>query len=564
MKTNIKSLFFTVCAAAFITGCTDLDVAVESQYTEYPLDNDVAFEAKMADVYFQLRDCFGRRYMEVQSLSSDEYTAVSYDGGWYDSGAYAHPSFHNFTAEDATLDWMGTLTGGCTKANKLIRDLGGDKAGKVIAPVRAMRAYFHFIMMDCWGNAPILDHVPADDELIDRSSRKDVALFIEKELKEIIPDLTEEVSSNTYGKPTKWMAMALLAKLYINWPVYTAESVDKYDASTYVNNPSNAKLNDCIKLCDEIIKSNKFNLGGTLRYAEKFAPDNGSHVKDFIYALPYDTYTAQGMQYGRARTWKGAGDVDISYYGMKLNSSAGGYITMTPEFANLFDGENKVKAGDRADCVLMGKVYVYDPETYLPTTEPALDTKGNQIVLTKNITLEKAGDNQLGVGDNINGYNQGYRSIKFFVIDEDFRNGRNQSNDLPIFRYADILLTKAEALLRGGVSTELPGDTPYSLFKQIRDYVNAPVTSEEQSDLANPTEGLKVLYDERGREFFDENWRRNDMIRFGHFEDKYFPHNDDFSEANFDKTRRIFPLHRDMLNTNPNWEQNPGYPKYQN
>lgn len=208
-------------------------------------------------------------------------------------------------------------------------------------------------------------------------------------MKEIIPDLTEEVSSNTYGKPTKWMAMALLAKLYINWPVYTAESVDKYDASTYVNNPSNAKLNDCIKLCDEIIKSNKFNLGGTLRYAEKFAPDNGSHVKDFIYALPYDTYTAQGMQYGRARTWKGAGDVDISYYGMKLNSSAGGYITMTPEFANLFDGENKVKAGDRADCVLMGKVYVYDPETYLPTTEPALDTKGNQIVLTKTLRLKK-------------------------------------------------------------------------------------------------------------------------------------------------------------------------------
>ena len=71
----------------------------------------------MADVYFQMRDCFGRRYMEAMSLSSDEYTAVSYGGGWYDSGAYAHPSLHDFTAEDATIDWMGTLTGGCTKAN---------------------------------------------------------------------------------------------------------------------------------------------------------------------------------------------------------------------------------------------------------------------------------------------------------------------------------------------------------------------------------------------------------------------------------------------------------------
>ena len=30
------------------------------------------------------------------------------------------------------------------------------------------------------------------------------------------------------------------------------------------------------------------------------------------------------------------------------------------------------------------------------------------------------------------------------------------------------------------------------------------------------------------------------MIRFGHFEDEYFPHYHDFPTANFDKTRRIF------------------------
>lgn len=546
MKANIKSIF-SVCAAALIAGCTDLNVEVESQYTEYPSDNEIAVEAKMADVYYQLRGTFGRRYMEVMSLSSDEYTAVSYGGGWYDSGAYAHPSFHNFTAEDATLDWMGNLTSGCTKANQIIRDLGGDEAGEVIAPARAMRAYFHFIMMDCFGDAPILNKLISDGEYVDRSPRKEVAEFIEKELLEIIPQLTDEVSSNTYGKPTKWMAMALLVKLYINWPVYTAESVDKYDASAY----SNPKLNDCIALCDEIISSGKFNLG-SMTYQKKFGPDNGSHVEDFIYAMPYDTYTEKGMQYGRARTWKAAKDVDKSYYGMKLSQSAGGYITMTPEFAELF--EDASKAGDRAKSVLMGPVFVYNPTTYEPTAEPALDTEGKQIVLTKDITLETEGDPQIGVGDNLKGYNQGYRSVKFFVIDDDYRNGRDQSNDLPIFRYADILLTKAEAILRGGNATN--GDTPVSLFNQIRKYVNADEVA---------TLDLEELYDERGREFFDENWRRNDMIRFGHFEDEFFPHyKTGFSEANFDKTRRIFPLHRDMLNTNPTWKQNPGYPEYHN
>lgn len=548
MKANIKTLL-TVCAAGLITGCTDLDVKVESQYTEYPIDNQIAVEGKLADVYFQLRGTYGRRFMEAMSLSSDEYTAVSYGGGWYDSGAYAHPSLHDFTAEDATIDWMGNLTAGCTKANTVIRDLGGDEANPVsIAPARAMRALFHFYMMDCWGDAPILDHLPAEGELIDRSPRADVAKFIESELKEIIPLLTEEVNDNTYGKPTKWMAEALLVKLYINWPVYTAASVDQYDANAY----SNEKLNDCIALCDDIIGKGKFNLG-SMSYQMKFGPDNGSHVEDFIYAMPYDTYTEKGLQYGRARTWKQAGDVDVSYYGMKLHSDAGGYITMTPEFASLFDDPGK--AGDRAKSILGGPVFVYNPKTYEPTNEPALNINGDQIVLTKNITLDTPNDPQLGVGDDLEGYNQGYRSVKFFVIDDDYKNGRDQSNDLPIFRYADILLTKAEALLRGGISTERPEDTPVSLFNEIRRYVHADeVTSVD----------LEELYDERGREFFDENWRRNDMIRFGHFEDEYFPHYKNFPTANFDKTRRIFPLHRDMLNTNPNWEQNPGYPKYQN
>ena len=538
MKTNIKSLF-AVCTAALFVGCTDLDVQIESQYTEYPT-NDIAVEAKMADVYYHLRGVFGRRYMEAMSLSSDEYTAVSYGGGWYDNGAYAHPSLHDFRTEDATLDWMGEVTGGITKANTVIRDLGGDEAGELIAPARAMRAFFHFILMDCWGDAPILDHLLAEGELVDRSPRAEVAQFIEKELLEIIPQLTDEVSDNTYGKPNRWMAEALLVKLYINWAVYTAPSVDQYDAAT----TENLKLNDCIAHCDNIIQSGLFSLG-SMPYAEKFGPTNGSHVEDFIYAMPYDTYTAKGMQYGRARTWKKAADVAKSYYGMSLSNSAGGYMTMTPEFASLFC----LEGDQRNNSVIRGTAYVYNPNTYQPTSEVALDTEGNPIVLTKTVTLDNPDDVQLGVGDDIEGYNQGYRSVKFFVIDDDYKNGRDQSNDLPIFRYADILLTKAEAIERGGNATN--GDTSMSLFNQVRAYAGAPLLTEDPS--------LPDILDERGRELFDENWRRNDMIRFGTFESEFFPHYHDFPTANFDKTRRIFPLHTNVLSSNPNWVQNPGY-----
>jgi hypothetical protein len=49
------------------------------------------------------------------------------------------------------------------------------------------------------------------------------------------------------------------------------------------------------------------------------------------------------------------------------------------------------------------------------------------------------------------------------------------------------------------------------------------------------------------------------MIRFGHFEDEFFPHYKNFPDANFDKRHRIFPVEQEMLDLNVGWTQNPGY-----
>ena len=155
----------------------------------------------------------------------------------------------------------------------------------------------------------------------------------------------------------------------------------------------------------------------------------------------------------------------------------------------------------------------------------------------------------LNTGKDVKGWSQGYKSVKYFVIREDFINGRNQSNDLPIFRYADILLTKAEAIKRGASATN--GQTAQSLMNEIRSYVNAPTLAGDPS--------LEDIYAERGRELFDENWRRNDMIRFGHFEDEYGFHRKGFPTARFDKECRIFPIPQGTLNVNTNWKQNAGY-----
>lgn len=542
MKSNIK-LMFAAGMMLLATGCTDLDVPLKSQYPSYP-NSEVALNAQLNSIYSHFRGTLGRRFFEAMSLSSDEQTAASYSGGWIDGGTYSHPSLHDFSYEDNTIDWMGELGKGCVKANEVINS---DVDAKYKMPARAMRAYFEFLMMDCWGDAPILDVTVEGNDMNKRQPRAIVAKYLEKELLEIIPHLSTDASEGRNGIPNKYMAQALLAKLYINWPVYMAASVDKYDASS----ATNEKLDACISICDDIINSGKFNLG-SMAYRFKFGPNNSAlNVEDFIYAMPYDTYTATGMQYGRANSYKDIKSMNPSYFGMKLSNSGGGYMTMTPEFANLF-----TLAGDeRNNCVIGGQVYVYDPTTLLPTTEVAKDRKGNPLILTKNITLRYTDANHttldwqnLDVGDDLDGWRQGYRSVKFFVINDDYKNGRNQSNDVPIFRYADILLMKAEALTRKGTG----GTIAQSLFNQIRTYVHAPL-------LAN-VPMLQDIYEERGREFMNENWRRNDMIRFGHFEDEFFPHYHSNPYANFEKTRRIFPIHKDMLDNNTEWKQNPGYP----
>lgn len=541
MKLN-KLILSAGLFAVALTSCTDLDVSPSSQYTTDPSKNSgvdpmIMVEAKMADVYFHMAGTLGRRYMEAQCLSSDEFTALAFDGGYYDDGTYAHQALHNSIATDASLDWYDNVTSGITKVNTILEELGSGASAQMTAPARAMRAYFTWILMDSFGDTPILEKVPADGEVIPRSPRKEVAEWIESELKDVIPSLTEDVTENTYGKPTRWMAEALLAKLYINWSVYTAESVDQYDAAT----ATNPKLDDCIAACDEIISSGKFNLG-SMDYLHKFSYDNSWKVEDFIYAMPYDAIDRQGMQYARPRSFKDMKNLMPNVYGSddKFTQSFGGNMVVTPEFVKLFCLDGDI----RNLSILRGDVYIRDPKTLRPTTEPFM-YKGNQVHFTESITLKK-NDNTIDVGNDANAYQQGCHSIKWFTTATDYNNGRNQSNDIPIFRYADVLMMKAEAMTRLGQSGAK------ELFNQIRTYAGAPTIS------ADPT--LQEIYDERGREFFDENWRRNDMIRFGHYEDEFFPHYKDFPDANFDKRHRIFPIKQSVLDLNNGaWTQNSGY-----
>lgn len=534
---NIIKMTLAAAVLGITASCTDLDVDVKSKYTEYPND-PVAIEGKMSDVYYSFRQALGNNYNRVQTFSSDEATGVSFGTDYFDKGENIHPSIHNFMSGDDPANYWTDLASGITKCNKIIEEF--KETPKVAAPARLMRAFYHFILMDSYGDVPVLDHLPADNEAVVRSPRKEVAEFIEKEVKECLPDLSDKNDASTYGKPNKWMAEALLVKLYINWGVYTCGDVTKYDVAT----TKNSKLDECVKYCDDIIGSGLFNLNDP--YRKKFMFDNGPQIKDFIYAMPYDKVSAQGLLYGRYRAFRRIDDGDTQgYYGGKMGKSCAGICAMNPEFADLFC----LEGDDRNDAVLKGKVFIHDAITGEETDKPYI-YKGTQLELTKTITLQEGGLATLNCGATPDGWRQGYRSIKFYPNPNEYSAyNRYQSNDVPIFRFADIILTKAEAIKRGATATN--GDTPQSLFNQIRSYVHAPLLDNDPS--------LQEILDERGREFFDENWRRNDMIRFGTFESEYGFHKHSNPDARFDKTCRILPVPDDILKENTNWEQNPGY-----
>ena len=539
MKKKFVKLFkpVSVVLLALTAGCSDLDVEIKSSYTKFP-DSGKATEAVASNAYFGFRGALGRYYQHVQALSSDETMCMSFNGAdWYDRGGYSMLALHWWDESNGFIGYYSDLTRAITTCNNLITEMGGDEVDAT-AQIRAARAFYLFILMDSFGDTPIMNRKLEPDEALDRSPRPDVARFIESELLAVLDLLPANVGVATYGKPTVWMAKALLVKLYINWAVYTCSNV-----ATYTPTMANSKLNDAVSQCDDIIASGIFDLSDD--YMTKFSPDNGPHIKDFIYAMPFDWSTQTGMTY--ARFWTHFNGAD-GFYGLQLPATGGGGIyAMNPEFVDKFN----LPGDDRNEQFVGGPLFVRSPTTYKATTAPWIHS-GQQVTLTKTVTLNLI-DETLQVDHQIHGgHSQGYRSVKFHMDPKALSASpysRSQSNDVPIFRFADILLMKAEALLRGAASTA--GDTPVSLMNQIRTYVHAPLLTQP------PT--LDELLDERAREFADENWRRNDLIRFGKFEDDWGYKHIVKPNAKTELYRRIFPIPRAVMNTNTNWTQNFGY-----
>lgn len=502
-----RNILLGMLALFAVSSCTDLDEEVYSVYTDknFPTTPE-QYAALTGPIYVAAQKFFDNNYYDMQETATDEVLVPTRGGDWFDGGKWRDMHFQTWNPSHELMrnswDWGFNAIGTCNRVLKIFENAPeSDGKQQTIAEIKTMRAWYYYLMMDSYGNIPLVTTFDDNAENPTQSSRTEVFNFIAEELEDNLEFLTEEANAETYGRPTKWMAHTLLAKLYLNAEVYTGTP----------------QWEKTIIHADAVIASNKFALGN---YFAQFMPDNGPADIEPIFSIPFDAVRAKGnllfnkvLHYGHRDT-----------YGLTTDTW-NGWIT-SPEFFDTFDDEDL-----RREQWLYGQQY---------------NRSGDPLIYDGvNVVLDPYGlGSEFDIGGDAEvGRLVGARNVKYFPDANSIQN--NANNDFVVFRYADILLMKAEALVRQGET----GGVALDLVNEIRERAFG------NSDNNFTTLGLQDIYDERGREFAMEMTRRIDMVRFGTFLDA-----NAFKPAKTAETHRlIFPIPTDALTTNSNLIQNPGY-----
>jgi len=123
-------------------------------------------------------------------------------------------------------------------------------------------------------------------------------------------------------------------------------------------------------------------------------------------------------------------------------------------------------------------------------------------------------------------------------------------NDVPVYRYADVLLLMAEA-------KNLLGEDPSEEINLIRERAYGANYEEAKHAYVNgsQTENANAILDERYKEFIGEGKRWWDLRRAGN---SYVMDNISFLNVG-DEFKLLLPVTTDMIGRNPALEQTPGY-----
>ncbi|WP_420480562.1 RagB/SusD family nutrient uptake outer membrane protein [Pedobacter cryoconitis] len=299
-----------------------------------------------------------------------------------------------------------------------------------------------------------------------------------------------------------------------------------------------AEYAKCIKEADDIINSSKYRLDNN--YSDVFTYTNQNSA-EIIFAIPYDEIYGRGNQIHM----KTLDPLSQGVYQMTAQPWGGNCAV--PQFINTYDPEDsRLK-----DSWIQG---------------PQINPLTGQVLINYVNAVPGMG----GLDGIVAPGNAGFRIGKF-VIKQNATG--DLDNDFPFLRYGDVLMMKAEALLRTGNAAGaaiLVTQVRQRAFKSSA--AKAAVSGDDllkgsryqyglqtpDGKVADVNGGADIKYgrflDELGWEFAAEAHRRQDLIRFGVYEIKKW-----FNHSPKSPTRTLFPIPQDELSKNPNLKQNPGY-----
>lgn len=411
-----------------------------------------------------------------------------------------------------------------TYANDFIKFTEDNDDPDVIrynAEARFLRALAYYWAIDLFGKFPFTTEEDGVGKFFPEiQTREFIFNYIEEELLAIEEILGEPGAS--YPQADKGAAWMLLARLYLNAEVYTG--TERWD--------------DVITYTDKVIQSGAYSLADD--YRRNFSADNGYSQgnPEMIFAWEQDGVNTQGY-------------VGTTFI---IESSSDAVYIRAEDYHGLTENTNW--NGNRARKDFMN-ILVDTLATYGGAPVPASDTifaanPDGRIFLRQKQSIDipaasASGDFGIGVW-------------KFTARNHDGTLPTNYSaayasTDFPVFRYADALLMKAEALHNLGQTAQA-----VPLINQLRERAYGNTSGNiNAGDIDDD-----FILDERAKEFYYEAQRRTDLIRFGKFTGGDYLwqwKGGVFEGAATSSHLNLFPIPGDEVAANPNYngQNNPGY-----
>lgn len=433
MKRNniIKGVALTV-VATFLTiqACNDLDLqpldrVTTETYYKTPGDFDGAIFASYSsiqDFWGTSTENLGERgeFWEISMLATDD---VDFDPNSCECGGGSNRDMDNllFRSSDVPFEALYTqIYEGILRANLVIEAAGGqnsltaDQKKQYVAEAKFLRAFNHFLALQMWGTPPLVLEVKKDINNLAEANATQEALYtaILADLKEASAGLPASWNASNLGRATKWSSRALEGKVNVwkkDWAAAIAafEDVEKNGPYKLFSNYEDAFAYDMENKDESIFE---------VQYGGPFSDDN-LWVFDDTHSEAFKA--SQGT--GRIWYWQPRGGV-----GAPASNQLGNWVP----------SKNLVDEYEKGDTRFANNIY-QEGDTYYVSLGGSQKTAPFKATWTSSgYAIKKYFGKRNAVGANTAPNDNA-----------DFNNER-------YFRYAELLLLHAEALISSGKAAE--------------------------------------------------------------------------------------------------------------